>query len=159
VWHGGKATHPLLGSSLPPPPMCAGLGETEGAPPPRRAGRGRSREPGAAGARTGAAEYIAGVNTYTTGGASTSPERLHARNTDATPPTGRPRLHRRPTVGTAALLLSSPPWSLSCDASRRRDASLLFLAWLLAVAPHGCRTATKGAPEPFVLLGAAVAVR
>jgi hypothetical protein len=33
----------------------------------RRTGRRRGREPGE-GARTGAAEYIAGVNTYTTGG-------------------------------------------------------------------------------------------
>jgi hypothetical protein len=30
---------------------------------------------------------------------------------------------------------------------------------MLAVAPQDCRTATEGAPEPSVLLGAAVAVR
>jgi hypothetical protein len=38
----------------------------------------------------------AGVNTYATG------EHLPHRNTDATSPAGRPRLHRRPLVSTAA---------------------------------------------------------
>jgi hypothetical protein len=61
----------------------------------RRTGRRRGREPGA-GARTGAAEYIAGVNTYTTGGIYYAGNAFTARNTDATPPIGRPRLHRRP---------------------------------------------------------------
>jgi hypothetical protein len=45
VWHGSQATHPLLGFSLPPPPVCTGLGEEAGAPPPHRAGQGRSQEP------------------------------------------------------------------------------------------------------------------
>jgi hypothetical protein len=70
----------------------------------------------------------------------------------ATTPPSPHREHRNP-------LLFSPPWSLSCDAPRRRDAPSLILAWLLAVAPQDCRTATEGAPEPPVLLGAAVAVR
>jgi hypothetical protein len=35
----------------------------------------------------------------------------------------------------------------------------LNLAWMLAFEPQNCRTATDGAPEPLVLLSAAVAVR
>jgi hypothetical protein len=31
--------------------------------------------------------------------------------------------------------------------------------WMLAFEPQDCRAATEGAPEPIVLLGAAVAVR
>jgi hypothetical protein len=35
----------------------------------------------------------------------------------------------------------------------------LNLAWMLAFEPQNCRTATDGAPEPLVLLSAAIAVR
>jgi hypothetical protein len=42
-----------------------------------------------------------GVNTCTTGDIYTAGNTSTAQNTDATPPTGRPRLHRRPTVSTA----------------------------------------------------------
>jgi hypothetical protein len=58
---------------------------------------------------------FAAVNTYTTGDIYTAGNAFTAQNTDATPPTGRPRLHRRPTVSTAATLISSPPWTPSCD--------------------------------------------
>jgi hypothetical protein len=74
-------------------------------------------------------------------GASTSPEHLHARNTDATSPAGRPRLHRRPLVSTAASfsllplgflpVMASHVWSRiavdflpECWPSRRRIAVL-----------------------------------
>jgi hypothetical protein len=42
---------------------------------------------------------------------------------------------------------------------QRRDASSLFLAWMLAIEPQNCRAATDGAPGSLVLLSAAVAVR
>jgi hypothetical protein len=95
----------------------------------RHTGRRRGREPGA-GARAGATEYIADVNTYTTGGIYFAGNAFTARNTDATPPIGWPRLHRRPTVSTAATLLSSPPWSPSCDgfATSRRVAVIPCLS-------------------------------
>jgi hypothetical protein len=125
VWHGGKSTHPLLGSPLPPPPVCAGLGETAGAPPPRRAGRGRSREPGAAGARTGAAEYIAGVNTCTTGGvylAGTPSRPEHRRLATDRPATTTPSPHREHR-GPSSLF--SPLDSFLCWLPKCGDASLL----------------------------------
>jgi hypothetical protein len=58
---------------------------------------------------------FAGVYTFTTGDHYTAGNAFTAQNTDATPPTSRPRLHRRPTVSTAANLLSYPPWTPSCD--------------------------------------------
>jgi hypothetical protein len=86
--------------------------------------------------------------TPTPPGASTSPECLHARNTDATPPSGRPRLHRRPTVSTAALLLSSPLGFLPVLASqvwRRIAAEFLPVCWPLR--------RSLAAPRRMVLLG------
>jgi hypothetical protein len=71
--------------------------------------------------------------------------------TTTTPPQ---REHRR-----GQLLLPSPLvfflWWIG-DVETRRP---LKHAWMLAFEPQDCRTATEGAPEPFVLLGAAIAVR
>jgi hypothetical protein len=57
-------------------------------------------------------EEFAGVNTYSTGDIYTAGNAYTAQNTDATPPTGRPRLHRRPTVSTARPLYSLLPLGL-----------------------------------------------
>jgi hypothetical protein len=102
---------------------------------------------------------FAGVNTYTTGDICTAGNAFAARDTDATPPTGRPRLHRRTTVSTAPTLLSPSPWSPSCVgfATSRRVTVVPYLS-----AGHraaGLPYRDGGAPEPIVLLGAAVAVR
>jgi hypothetical protein len=45
AWHGRQATNPLWGFPFATTPACAGLGEGGGAPPPRRAGQGRSPGP------------------------------------------------------------------------------------------------------------------
>jgi hypothetical protein len=105
---------------------CAGPREDAATPARRRRARGGARRRRAAPEEEEAVNQerehgpeprrtFAGVNTYTTGDIYTAGNAFTAQNTDATPPTGRPRLHRRPTVSTAATLLSSPPWTPSCD--------------------------------------------
>jgi hypothetical protein len=102
----------------------------------RRTGRRRGREPGAAGARTGAAEYITGVNTYTTGGIYF----------DVTPSpfSTRLRLHRRPNVSTTAATLSLSSLLEPCFVlcRRRWGAPSCRLAWLPAFEPQNCRVAS-----------------
>jgi hypothetical protein len=126
---------PLWGFPLATAPTCAGLEEGGSAPPPRRAGKGRSREPdrsrdiylaGTPSTRQGrrlppplvgrrgsrprrGREPERSRDTYITGNAylATPPPVLDPATT--TPP---PHREHRP-----AALLSSPPWSSSCVGS------------------------------------------
>jgi hypothetical protein len=86
---------------------------------------------------------FAGVNTYTTGDICTAGNAFTARNTDATPPTGRPRLHRRPNVSTTTATLSLSSLLELCSVLRRRrwGAPSCRLAWLPAFEPQDCRVA------------------
>jgi hypothetical protein len=78
-------------------------------------------------------ETFAGVNTYSTGDIYTAGNAYTAQNTDAMPPTGRPRLHRRPTVSTARPLYSLLPLGLlpvmAPQMSRRVAVNLLPGCW------------------------------
>jgi hypothetical protein len=179
VWPGGKANRPLLGFPLPlhgRVPRVEGEGGRAAAP--RRWEKERARHRRDAPVEGGAEGRTGGKDIFTAKERRAAPEeggRAPARVTEQGPrrrppertttspshasPPSRPRLHHRPIVSTAAPFSLLPLVSLSCDAPRRRDATSWVLAWLLAVAPQDCRTAAEGAPEPPVLLGAAVAVR
>jgi hypothetical protein len=151
---GGVAAAPGRGGTRPHRHTDDAPGEERAAAAPRR----ERKEPGTRSREHGPElrETFAGVNTYSTGNAYT------ALNTIAMPPTtpSRPRLHCRPTVSTARPLYSLLPLGfLPVLDPRRRDASPLFLAWVLAIEPQNCRAATNGAPGPLVPLSAAVAVR
>jgi hypothetical protein len=91
------------------PATCQG----RSAPPPRRAGRGRGRGPGA-GARTGAAGDVRRREHLLHRGHLHRRERLHH-------PEHRRHATDRPATTTPstrpATLLSSPPWTSSCDGS------------------------------------------
>jgi hypothetical protein len=93
------------------PTTCQG----RSAPPPRRAGRGR--EPGA-GARTGAAGDVRRCEHLHHRGHLHRWERLHRpehrRHATDRPATTTPSPHREHRPAT---LLSSPPWTSSCDGS------------------------------------------
>jgi hypothetical protein len=86
------------------------------------------------------------VNTY--------PASVHPFTKPATTTPPPHREHRPATLFSSPPLVSFLRWI--CDVETRR---LLKLAWMLAFKPRNCRTATDGAPEPLVLLSAAVAVR
>jgi hypothetical protein len=122
------------------PPLCRakeGRGHTgtpttrqgRSAPPPRRAGRGRSRERGAGseepGARTGAAGDDRWREHLLHRERLHRPEHHRHASDDHKPATTTPPPHRehRPTN-----LFSTPPWSLSCDesATSRRVARLFM---------------------------------
>jgi hypothetical protein len=85
------------------------------APPPRRAGRGRGRGPGA-GARTGAAGDVRRREHLHHRGQLHRRERLnrpeHRRHATDRPATTTPSPHREHRPAT---LLSSPPWTSSCN--------------------------------------------
>jgi hypothetical protein len=100
--------------------VCAWKEGERSAPPPRRAGKGRSRERGAGSEEPELRKTTAGVDIYTAGNA------YIALNIFATPPStpSRPRLHRRPTVSTARPIYSLLPLGLfPVMDRRRRDAS------------------------------------
>jgi hypothetical protein len=151
---GGAAAAPGRGGTRPHRNTDDALGEERATAAPHR----ERKEPGTRSREHGPElrETIAGMNTYSTGNAYT------ALNTIATPPAtpSRPRLHRRPTVSTARPIYSLLPLGLlPMMDPRRRDASPLFLAWVLAIEPQNCRAATDGAPGLLVLLSAVVVVR
>jgi hypothetical protein len=94
---------------------CAGPRKYAATPAHRRRARGGARRRRAAPEEEEAGdqerehgpelrETFAGVNTYSTGDIYTAGNAYTTQNTDATPPTGRPRLHRRPARPLYSLL-------------------------------------------------------
>jgi hypothetical protein len=158
--HECQATNPI-GVFYSPPSLLApgekGKGARRRRAAPGKEGAG-NEEPGARSREQGPElrKTTAGMDIYTAGNA------YIALNIFATPPTtpSRPRLHRRPTVSTAWPIYSLLPLGLfPVMDRRRRDASPVCTCLVRAIEPQDCRTATEGAPEPFVLFGTAVAVR
>jgi hypothetical protein len=144
AWHGRQATNPPWVFPFATAPACAGLGEGGGAPPPRRAGQGRSREPDRSRdiytARTpstrpgrrraapeGGGREPAGDEEQeprrTTTGVNTYPAFVHLSTEPATTPS--PPHREQPNRPLFSLL---PLGLLPVLDSRRRDASPLFLA-------------------------------
>jgi hypothetical protein len=74
------------------------------------------------------------VNIYASG------EHLHHWTTDDPSSSGRPRLHRRPTVSTTAFHFSFPPWILA----------VLAPVWRRVAVNHlpGCRPSRRSIAVP-----------